>query len=379
MPTGVDRVELAYLTHLARADLALFAIVRTTLGYILLGPDGVCEIRQRLQGAVAWGAADTLSLSARRKGLPVQKAESDLRRFALDKCRPYRLSRMLRRHLPQGVSYLNVGHSNLTDRMLRALRSVPQAQITVLIHDVIPIEYPQFQRPGTPERFEKMLERVRAHSDLIIYNTQDTKLRTEAAMRNWGTVPEGIVAHLGVDLITPGPVPPELVPDGPYFITVGTIEPRKGHDILLDVWEKLSPDAPYLLICGNRGWNNKPVFDRLDTLPADTRVREINGLDDAALSGLISGARALLFPSRAEGYGLPPVEATALGVPVISSDLPAVREILKDIPVYVKETDCYQWLHSIENLKTGPISAVSSKNFDPPDWAAHFSAVLALC
>nr|WP_246139541.1 glycosyltransferase family 1 protein [Phaeobacter marinintestinus] len=382
VPTGVDRVERAYLAHLSDSKVPLFAVLRTTLGYVLLSPDGVAAIRNRLEGTVPWGPADRLSRLARRKDAAVRQAESDLRRVALDRCRPNRLSRMLKRHLPQGVSYLNVGHSNLTDRMLQAVRVGVQGSVSVLIHDVIPLEYPQYQRPGTPERFRQILKRVRALSDLIIYNTEDTRQRAERAMSEWGATPHGIVAHLGVDLITPGPVPTNVKPDTPYFITIGTIEPRKGHDLLLNVWDKMGPDAPGLLICGNRGWNNQTVFDRLDALPKNGPIQERNGLDDKTLAGLLAGAQALLFPSRAEGYGLPPVEAAALGVPVISTDLPAVREILGDIPVYVKETDCYQWLHSIESLGTGREAKTSKGNravFIPPNWQDHFKIVMRSC
>ncbi|MDK3016925.1 glycosyltransferase [Pseudodonghicola flavimaris] len=373
-------MELAYLRHLSHESVPLFALVRTTLGCVLLGPDGVAEIAARIDGRLPWGRADLLSRLTRRDGA-VRRAESDLRRFALARCRPKRLAAMLARHLPEGFAYLNVGHSNLTALTLRAVRQGGAGRIAVLIHDAIPLEFPQYQRPGVAEEFAGRLQRVRAHADLVIYNSADTRARVEAQMQAWGLLPPALVAHLGVEPAVPGALPTGIDAERPYFVVLGTIEPRKGHDLLLDLWEEMGPQAPGLIICGARGWNNAAVFARLDALPADGPVREMAGLDDAQIAALLQRSCGLLFPSRAEGYGLPPMEAAALGVPVVSSDLPAIREVLGNIPVYLKESDRYQWLSAIESLKTGHKTqqlTVSGADFIPPTWEDHFNLVLRL-
>ena len=377
-PTGVDRVEKAYLDHLLTHPAPLFALARTSLGYALLDRAGAAAMAARLDGAVPWGAPDRLSRLSRRKPAPVRRAESDLRRWAVARCLPGRLPAMLARHLPRGTAYLNVGHSNLTDRVFWAVRHGAGGRIAVMIHDVIPLEFPHYQRPGMADRFRALLKRVRAKADLVIYNTQDTQTRAEAQMRRWGPVPPGIVAHLGVTIPTAGPLPDAVDPARPWFVILGTIEPRKGNDLLLDVWEDMA-DPPQLLICGARGWNNDAVFDRLDRLDPDGPIRELPGLSDAQVAAVLQGARALLFPSRAEGFGLPPAEAAALGVPVISSDLPAVREVLGEIPVYLPETDRYLWKNTIESLSKGRKRvepATVTRKFAPPTWAEHFKSVL---
>jgi len=99
VPTGVDRVELAYLLHLATFPEPLFTIARTTLGYVLLGNDGLAAITARISGAVPWGPVDGLSRLARRKPVSVRQAESDLRRFALARSRPRRLGEIGRAHV----------------------------------------------------------------------------------------------------------------------------------------------------------------------------------------------------------------------------------------------------------------------------------------
>lgn len=387
MPTGVDRVELAYLHHLAHRPEPLFAIARTTLGYVLLDGDGVDQITRRIDGVLPWGMADRLSKLARSKPPPVRQAESDLRRFALDRCRPRQLPRMLARHLPVGVSYLNTGHSNLTDRMLWGVHHGVKGRVAVLIHDVIPLDFPQYQRPGTVDRFRAMLRRVWGAADLVIYNSQHTQERAEHYMADWGAVPPGVVAHLGVDVPRPDrtALPPGLDQARPWLVMLGTIEPRKGHDLMLDIWPglqaELGPDTPQLLIIGRRGWNNDAVFSRLDHLPADGLVHEFSGLDDAAVTALLAGSQGLLFPSRAEGFGLPPVEAAALGIPILSSDLPVIREVLGDIPVYVSDMGRYPWQNAVKSLireQETYRSSTGEDDFVSPTWQDHFNTVLRL-
>lgn len=386
IPTGIDRVELAYLNHVVKDTTPAFGLVRSSLGYVLLDVAGMSSLLDRIEGHKDWGPADLLAFSARKKSDPVRRAESDLRKLCVARCLPSRLGRMLRSHLPDQVIYLNVGHSNLTDRTLWALRHDISAHIVVLVHDTIPLDFPQHQRAGTPETFRAKLKRVQRFADQIVYNSSDTQLRAEGYMRAWGDVPKGIVAPLGVSIASPEPsgLPISIDVKTPYFVTVGTIEPRKNHALLLDVWESLSEsmqpeDVPKLFICGTRGWNNEEVFARLDALPIDSPITELSGLTDGGLTALIQGAIAMICPSVAEGYGLPPIEAAALGTPVICLDLPVYRETLGDIPVYLKAPDRYLLTNLVQSLSKGlkvEQKSVPSGGFTPPRWDDHFRLVL---
>ncbi|MGX9356210.1 glycosyltransferase family 4 protein [Roseobacteraceae bacterium S113] len=365
--TGIDRVEFAYLRELVDHVDPLFAIARTRLGYVLLDHDGAREMTRRLSSG-AFGPLDALGRLAPHRSEAVRRAEADLRRLSRARCLPQRLAAMLRGNVPKAVRYINVGHSNFTDRMISALNA-HEAQIAVLVHDVIPLEAPDWQRTGSVDAFRRFLYRVDQHADIVIYNSHDTQSRTETHLTR---VPRGVVAHLGVEPFVPDARDADL-PDAPYFVSVGTIEPRKNHALLLDLWDEMGADAPNLVIAGHRGWKNEDVFARLDA--GHPRVTEAPGLTDGALAHLVAGAQALLFPSHLEGFGLPPVEAAALGVPVVCQPLPVLREVMGDIPIYVAASDAYRWRHEIEKLAE---QGRTPEDFVPPTWTDHFNTVLML-
>jgi len=178
---------------------------------------------------------------------------------------------------------------------------------------------------------------------------------------------------------------PDLLPPGldltrPYYVTIGTIEPRKNHALLLDVWDKLAARLPAsamprLFILGHRGWADAALFARLDA--AGGLVRTLPDLPDGAVAALLAGAEALLFPSLAEGYGLPPLEAMALNVPVICAALAVFRETLGDYPVYLDATNSYSWLETIaKNMTAGEGRGENRQARKVPGWADHFNVVL---
>jgi glycosyltransferase involved in cell wall biosynthesis len=368
--TGVDRVEFAYLDHLSQTG-PVYGLIRSTLGYILLDHTGCCILRDRLSDN-NWGNADRLSRLKRGLDPLRARAESDLRRIALDRCLPIRLSHMLRKHFPAGVNYLNVGHSNLTNRVVSALQ-LCNARIGVMVHDTIPLDFPQYQRPGAVQSFRSFLDRVGQFADLIICNSEQTQRDIQRHMLH---PPRMTVSHLGVEISEVG-LPSDGMWEVPYFVTLGTIEPRKNHGFLLDLWQDVL-DAD-LLIIGARGWNNQAVFDRLDRRPP--RVHELGTLPDDQTFALLSQAHGLLCPSFAEGFGLPPVEAAALGTPLVCNDLAVYREFLGDIPVYENIENRYNWFKHIEDLVNTPEKLQQSKQmtgFTPPNWDSHFKDVLTL-
>ncbi|WP_432448581.1 glycosyltransferase family 4 protein [Aliiroseovarius marinus] len=386
--TGVDRVEAAYLDYLLGQHAPLFGLVRTALGFVLLDRTGVEALAARFHGRLPWGAPDLLS-SIFLKASPARRAvDSDLRRICIARSGRGGLGRMLARHLPAGCRYLNVGHANLKLHVFEALARVPGISREVLVHDVIPLDHPEMQRDDTVESFAARMRVVSKHADRVIYNSRTSQRTAEAHFQEFGRVPPSIVAHLGFDIpeATAQDLPGAIDPTRPFFVTIGTIEPRKNHTLLLDIWEQISTDTPadtcpQLVIIGQRGWKNEDLFARLDARPAN--VIELSGLDDAEMVTCLARARALLFPSFAEGFGLPPLEAAALGVPVIVHDLDVYREFLGNYPIYVNVCDIYLWQKRIMDLalKPGtdktPERQHASMHPELPTWGAHFNKVLA--
>jgi glycosyltransferase involved in cell wall biosynthesis len=112
----------------------------------------------------------------------------------------------------------------------------------------------------------------------------------------------------------------EFTPEGDeddYVLFVGTIEPRKGLDDLLAVWDSLPHPRPRLILCGDAGWGDVRV-------PRDAEVTGY--IDRARLRALYRHARAFVYPSRYEGFGIPPLEAMACGAPVIATRAGAIPE-----------------------------------------------------
>ena len=374
--TGIDRVERAWLTHLLTLQTPLFALVRTVAGCLLLPRAGAQAVADWVGGQPLPDRVDLLSRLTRRDHPLRGRAETALRPLALAALPRPLLGGALRRHLPQGTLYLNLGHANLSRPMMRALRAGPGLRLAVLLHDTIPLDHPEYCRADMPRRFRKRLAAIAAHADLVIHLTEATRQWTEAHLARLGRVPPGITAPLGVT--PPAPDPAQLSPgldlSTPYFVALGTIEPRKNLGLLLDVWADLAKAGPVprLYVLGNRGWADPALLHRLDARPPG--ISEIAGLPDGAVQALLAGSRALLFPSLAEGFGLPPLEAAALGVPVLATDLAPIREMLQDYPVYLPGSDRYPWVQTVRlawqaPARNGPSPAL-------PRWDDHFRAVL---
>lgn len=145
------------------------------------------------------------------------------------------------------------------------------------------------------------------------------------------------VTPLGVD---PGwsaatPLPADLLAslglDRPFLLFVGNQEPRKNLPVLLAAFAAVcaaDPSGPLLALAGPAGWGPPPEIPDV----ARRRVVRLGYLEQERLRATVAAARALVFPSRYEGFGLPPLEAFATGVPVVASDIPTTRETIGGEP-----------------------------------------------
>lgn len=392
--TGVDRVELAYARKVLEAEpgRSAFAAIagKRPVG---LPHEATAAFVRALDAKWRAGTRDdgaAARLSAWLGGpVPVVPShaaapEDDCFRRAL-KLRARAMAGFGGAAVEAGDVYLHVSHIRLDrpepfERLKR-----DGARLVTLIHDLIPIRFPEYARPGEDARHARRMTTALKTASLLVANSRDTARDLESFAGETGvTAPAIVAAPLGLEADFRADVP-ALEAGKPYFVTLGTIEPRKNHLLLLHVWRALSDrlgDAtPMLVVVGRRGWENEMVVDLLDRSPAIRgHAVEATGLSDASLASLIKGARALLFPSFAEGYGLPLAEALALGAPTVASDLPAFREIAGDRVDYLDPLDGPAWTRAVEELTHAASPRAESlraraKGFAPPSWEEHFRIV----
>ncbi len=133
----------------------------------------------------------------------------------------------------------------------------------------------------------------------------------------------------------------ELEAPAGYLLYAGTLEPRKSVDVLLEAWQaarRESPQTPPLVLAGPYGWHSNRLLREIERL-ADQGVRYLGRVDRAHLVRLMQAARLFVYPSRYEGFGLPPAEALACGVPVIACQSSSLPEVVGDAGLLVEPGD----------------------------------------
>jgi len=147
--------------------------------------------------------------------------------------------------------------------------------------------------------------------------------------------------------------------DRPYLLAVGVLQPRKNLALLLDAFAlvKLGPQPPphRLVVAGKRGWLDE-TDAQLAALPESVRadVHLAGYVADDALPTLYGGADALCYPSKYEGFGLPPLEAMACGCPVLCSRSSSLPEVIGDAGILLPADDSGAWAHALEKLLASP-------------------------
>jgi glycosyltransferase involved in cell wall biosynthesis len=285
--------------------------------------------------------------------------------------------------LPANASFVHVSHSRLERTSAFSWLEETGRNGVFYVHDLIPLSHPEFVRPEEPERHRRRMETVLKHASLILCNSQVTAraLRTFAQESN-RKLPSIAVLPPGVEQCFLSPPADMARPKIPYFVTLGTIEPRKNHILLLHLWQHLAerdgPMAPRLVIVGKRGWENSHILAMLERCPAlPGLVIEVPGLEDAALARLVAGAAALLAPSFTEGYGMPIAEAIALGTPVVASNISAHREAAAGQPaIFLDPLDGLSWRAALDMIAAAAQHRMRPSQ--PSGWDTHFDDLEAL-
>jgi glycosyltransferase involved in cell wall biosynthesis len=370
-PTGIDRIERKYIEFLLKQtnrDLEFQAWLPFA-GWCKLPRDLVESLTAQSTRRWTTGGARETIFSTLKK-IPVASFTS----------RPARISPAIR---------LTVAHNR--PAALRDWHRAAKAhgdKICYFVHDLIPVERTEFGRPRHKAINHARIAGAVKLPDMLIVNSHSTRLSIERFVGTKSDAPPIMVAPFGLTLAFSDDLAsnhPRQISQ-PYFLCIGTIEPRKNHMMLLQIWRHLArslpkQNMPMLVIAGRRGWENKEIIASIEQCKIDgIPVTELNNLSDGEMIAMIRSACAVLMPSFAEGFGLPVTEALGAHCPVIASDIAAHREAGGSAPLFLSATDTDAWQKAILDFAS-PGSKVrcayyqSAKDWRPFEWSTHFAAV----
>lgn len=205
--------------------------------------------------------------------------------------------------------------------------------LVITVHDLVTRELPALHEPRTREMQRRQLAALgRASAILAVSRT------TAESLIESGVDPELIhITPNGLPRL-PAPVDPPLR-HRPFVLMVGTLEPRKGHELLLRACATAELDQLAVVFAGPTVGRDHTLRLLAADLGIGDRLHILGYVDDAVLAGLYRDAMAVCMPSLGEGFGLPVLEALAAGTPVVASEIPALREVAADAATFVPVGD----------------------------------------
>lgn len=223
----------------------------------------------------------------------------------------------------------------------------------VTVHDLVWKDVPQSMRMSTRLSEACHMPFAIRSADQVVAVSQAT---ADAVMREFAVDPDKLtVVPLGTRMVRPGQSPlsegaDKIKPDGikqhkinqPYFLFVGTLEPRKNLVRLLHAYCKLSElirDKVLFVIAGAKGWGGVDIARTIDKLGLKNHVRLLGYVGETTLSELYANCLFLAMPSLYEGFGLPIVEAMSYGKPVVTSNNSSMPEVAGDAGIFVDPLD----------------------------------------
>jgi glycosyltransferase involved in cell wall biosynthesis len=268
----------------------------------------------------------------------------------------------------------------------------PLGACAVTIHDVLFETYPQFFPQTFVWQSKLTFRHAARHADVLFSVSEFSK---QDIARHYGVPAERIrVTYNGVDAQRFHPAGPGEPHDATclaalglasrgYLLTVGRLEPRKNHETLIRAYAQLPPDAPPLVIVGQRDFTFDRIFTTIDELGLRSRIKLLDKVGDDTLPMLMRHARLFAYPAFAEGFGMPVAEALASGVPVITSYTTSLPEVAGDAALYTHDphdaTELAQLMRRVLGDDT-LAQAMAAKGLERArafDWAASARVLVA--
>ncbi|MBN1180155.1 MAG: glycosyltransferase family 4 protein [Anaerolineae bacterium] len=241
----------------------------------------------------------------------------------------------------------------------------PGAANVITIHDLSALQFPELHTPNNRELHRRACRFAQEEADSVIVVSEATR---RAVVADLGIPAQRVyVVYNGVDAafrpladreaVVRTLAPFGLVP-GQYILHVGTLEPRKNLERLVSAYagvrQALSSLAPTLVLVGAKGWGYRSLFERVDALGLAGHIRFLDWVPAEALLALYNGAVLFVYPSLYEGFGLPPLEAMACGVPVLASDAASLPEVVGEAGLLLPPEDTTAWTDAIVALLRDP-------------------------
>jgi len=222
----------------------------------------------------------------------------------------------------------------------------------ITIHDLAIYRNSKWFPPGQPLSTRFVVPRSVLRADILIAVSESTAhdlVELFGAERGRiEVVPHGVSAKFRpMSAQERGEARARLNLPDRFILFVGTIEPRKNLETLLDAWV-LMRDRPDLVVVGSWGWRYQAIKEKMERL--GPRLHHLESVDPDELPVIYNLARVLAHPAWYEGFGLPPLEAMACGTPVVVSDRSSLPEVVADAGVIVPAGDTEAWRKAMEEV-----------------------------
>lgn len=238
------------------------------------------------------------------------------------------------------------GRSDLTHFFNYIVPPCVKGKSVVTVHDMVYKAFPETVRARTKYMLDTGLKRSMKRADLIVTDSEFSKSEIlkyfpqhENKLR---VVPCGVDGRKFHPAQNPERIPEvkkSLGIEGEYFLYLGTIEPRKNLERLIGGYAQFvahyGNDAPKLVLAGGKGWLYDSIFAKAQQMKLEDRIIFTKYVPSEDMNELMCGATAFVFPSIYEGFGMPPLEAMASGVPVLVSGAASLPEVTADCAVII--------------------------------------------